>query len=65
MYASAAVVLLGLATTLSANVGLRHSLYQAMADLGTQIWKVSLHSTHLQPFLQLCKGPLQIGGMQT
>ena len=47
MYASAAVVMVGLATTLGANAGLRHSLYQAMADLGTQIWKVSPYPTHL------------------
>ena len=39
MYASAAVVMVGLATTLGANAGLRHSLYQVMADLGTQIWE--------------------------
>ena len=64
MYASAAVVVLGLATTLGANAGLRHSLYQAMADLGTQVWKVSLYSTHVQPFRQLCRGPLQLQGMQ-
>ena len=64
MYASAAVVMVGLATTLGANAGLRHSLYQAMADLGTQIWKVSPYSHSLQPFSQSCRGPLQIWGTQ-
>lgn len=51
MYASAAVVMVGVATTLGANAGLRHSLYQAMADLGTQIWKVKHCSACAQPFL--------------
>ncbi len=59
MYASAAVVMVGVATTLGANAGLRHSLYQAMADLGTQIWKVKHCSACAQPFLRLHQGPLR------
>ena len=62
MYASAAVVMLGLVTTLGANAGLRHSLYQAMADLGTQIWKVSLSSTCLQPLSQHYRALCRLGG---